>query len=213
MLSIKKHINLSFVSVLGSVILACVVFGFGFKLEYPNRDLFSLFKDSPVQSTMTFEDISTIDIYADNIDLIILETDRENVLVKNSVKTTGKGVITEPKIWVSDNTLFYDQGLIMDINTWEIIEDAVDFNTYTSGNLIIEVPKNVKFDFNIKNPNGTLDFNVENSSGTLDFNIIPEEQQKILEEHLVNACDVARKSGISLQDLQELTKLFYEEEN
>ncbi len=41
---------------------------------------------------------------------------------------------------------------------------------------------------------------------------ILEEQQKILEEHLVNACDVARKSGISLQKLQELTKLFYEEE-
>ncbi len=40
---------------------------------------------------------------------------------------------------------------------------------------------------------------------------ILEEQQKILEEHLANVCDVARKSGISLEKLQELTKLFYEE--
>lgn len=40
---------------------------------------------------------------------------------------------------------------------------------------------------------------------------ILEEQQKILEEHLINACDVARKSGISLEKLQALIKLFYEE--
>lgn len=40
---------------------------------------------------------------------------------------------------------------------------------------------------------------------------ILEEQQRILEEHLANACDVARKSGISLEKLQALTKLFYEE--
>ncbi len=41
---------------------------------------------------------------------------------------------------------------------------------------------------------------------------ILEEQQKILEGHLANACDVARKSGITLEKLQELTKLFYEED-
>lgn len=40
---------------------------------------------------------------------------------------------------------------------------------------------------------------------------ILEEQQRILEEHLTNACDVAKKSGISLEKLQELTKLFYED--
>lgn len=40
---------------------------------------------------------------------------------------------------------------------------------------------------------------------------ILEEQQKILEEHVVNTCDIARKNGISLDKLQELIKLFYEE--
>ncbi len=38
-----------------------------------------------------------------------------------------------------------------------------------------------------------------------------EEQQKILEEHVTKTCDVARKNGITLEKLQELIKLFYEE--
>lgn len=46
---------------------------------------------------------------------------------------------------------------------------------------------------------------------TINKDFIIEEQQKIIEQHLLVACDIARKSGISLGKLQELTKLFYEE--
>jgi len=40
---------------------------------------------------------------------------------------------------------------------------------------------------------------------------IQEEQQKRVEEHLVAAAELARTSGISLDKITELLKLFYEE--
>lgn len=39
-----------------------------------------------------------------------------------------------------------------------------------------------------------------------------EEQQKIVEEHLLAAAETARRCGITLEKLMELVKLFYEEE-
>ncbi len=39
-----------------------------------------------------------------------------------------------------------------------------------------------------------------------------EEQQRQIEEHLTQAIDLARSSGIPLSKLQELLNLFYEEE-
>ncbi len=39
-----------------------------------------------------------------------------------------------------------------------------------------------------------------------------EEQQKIIEEHLLNAVDVAKSSGIKLEKLQDLIAIFYNEE-
>ncbi len=40
---------------------------------------------------------------------------------------------------------------------------------------------------------------------------IKEEQQKLIEEHLILATDIARTNGISLEKVLELTRLFYEE--
>ena len=40
---------------------------------------------------------------------------------------------------------------------------------------------------------------------------IQEEQQKRIEEHLVQAADIARTNGIPLDKIMELLKLFYEE--
>ncbi len=40
---------------------------------------------------------------------------------------------------------------------------------------------------------------------------IQEEQQKRVEEHLVQAADIARTNGIPLEKIQQLLKLFYEE--
>lgn len=40
---------------------------------------------------------------------------------------------------------------------------------------------------------------------------IQEEQQKRVEEHLIAAAELARTSGISLDKITELLKLFYEE--
>ena len=40
---------------------------------------------------------------------------------------------------------------------------------------------------------------------------IQEEQQKRVEEHLIQAADIARTNGIPLEKLQQLLKLFYEE--
>ena len=39
-----------------------------------------------------------------------------------------------------------------------------------------------------------------------------EEQQRIAEEHLMQAADIARKCGISLDKLTELLRIFYQEE-
>ncbi len=38
---------------------------------------------------------------------------------------------------------------------------------------------------------------------------IQEEQQKIIEEHLYNAVDIAKTSGIKLEKLTELVTIFY----
>ena len=40
---------------------------------------------------------------------------------------------------------------------------------------------------------------------------IQEEQQKIIEEHLAIAVDLARANSISLEKLMEITKIFYQE--
>ncbi len=40
---------------------------------------------------------------------------------------------------------------------------------------------------------------------------IQEEQQKLIEEHLAEAIDIAKTNGITLEKLIELTRLFYEE--
>lgn len=40
---------------------------------------------------------------------------------------------------------------------------------------------------------------------------IQEEQQKIIEEHLASAVDLARANSISLEKLMEITKIFYQE--
>lgn len=40
---------------------------------------------------------------------------------------------------------------------------------------------------------------------------IKEEQQKRVEEHLMQAADIARTNGISLDKITKLLKLFYEE--
>lgn len=40
---------------------------------------------------------------------------------------------------------------------------------------------------------------------------IQEEQQKRVEEHLMQAADIARTNGIPLEKIQQLLKLFYEE--
>ena len=40
---------------------------------------------------------------------------------------------------------------------------------------------------------------------------IQEEQQKRVEDHLVQAADIARTNGIPLEKIQQLLKLFYEE--
>ena len=40
---------------------------------------------------------------------------------------------------------------------------------------------------------------------------IQEEQQKRVEEHLVQAAEIARTNGIPLEKIQQLLKLFYEE--
>ncbi len=47
---------------------------------------------------------------------------------------------------------------------------------------------------------------------TLNKNFYQEEQQRKAEEHLQEAAEIARSSGISLEKLQELLKLFYEED-
>ncbi len=40
---------------------------------------------------------------------------------------------------------------------------------------------------------------------------IKEEQQKLLEEHLMIAIDIARTNGISIDKVIELSRIFYEE--
>ena len=40
---------------------------------------------------------------------------------------------------------------------------------------------------------------------------IQEEMQKLIEQHITQAVDIARTNGISVDKLIELTKLFYEE--
>lgn len=159
-----------------SILALSSIFYIGYNMEYPNRNSFDFFKALPVQNDMIFDDIHAINIQADNIDLTIVESGTDKVLIKNSIETTGVGVFTEPKIWVSENTLFYDQGLMMNVETWEIIEESFDFGIHTSGSLIIEVPRDLNIDFVVKNPNGHVNFDIYEansvtitSSNSLDF--------------------------------------------
>lgn len=189
-------------TLLGSILILSIIFITGCSIENPN--LFDSFKGSTLENDMVFEDIETINIKADNINLTVIESDTDKVLVKNSVETTGFGVLTEPKIWISDNTLFYDQGLILNIDTWDIFED--NFNIHTSGSLIIEVPKDIKIDYIIDNPNGNVDFDVEealsvsiSAGNEITFNTNCESLDITTNDQNVNIYS-------SLQTLNALTK-------
>ncbi len=139
-------------SILLSVACVVVIFGIGFKIEYPNFSL-SVYKSGVVvDEFMEFEDINTIKINADSIDLVILESDVTNITFTNTIENKGKLMKFEPKVFVFDNTLIYDQNLIM------------GWDAHSTGSLIIEIPRDLKLDYVINNSHGNIDFSVKEAN-------------------------------------------------
>lgn len=197
-----------FFIITGEIVILTIIFLIGFKLEYPNRGLFDMLNAKVIKEKTEFDYIETINIHASNINLTIIESNINKVLVTNSVKTEGPLVFSEAKIWEKDSTLFYDQGLILNINTWDIIENFMNSNITTSGNLIVEVPNNKEYNFVIKNPDGNVNFDISSANNVTIINsekftfntkcnnltiIGKDENINIYEE--VNNINISTKSG------------------
>ena len=99
-----------------------------------------------------FNDIEKIE--ADIIDapITIMESDVKEITVSNTVKNTGIGFITQPKVSKKGNVLCFDQGY------------AIGYNTKSTGSVLIELPKGLSVDIDIKSGSGDVNISTSKSN-------------------------------------------------
>ncbi len=104
------------------------------------------------QQTLSFTDLDSIVFSIDDVRLSILESDVDEVTITSTVENTGTGYITQPKAWVDNNTLYFDQGV------------ALGYGTKATGEIVLEVPKSLELDYDISNGSGDVLFEVNTAN-------------------------------------------------
>ncbi len=92
--------------------------------------------------------------------LSIIESDVDEVTVTSTVENTGIGFATQAKAWEDKGILYYEQGFILGIEP------------KSSGFVTIEIPYNLKLDYEIKSGSGDVLIDIENAKNiTLDATV------------------------------------------
>lgn len=107
--------------------------------------------------TFKYDNIDSINIKIDDRNLIIKETDGDLVEITSTIKNSGI-IVTQPIVWVKNNTLYYNQG----IKNPGVSRDVRLSNS--EGELIVGVPKNLKLNFDIDNDYGDVFFEIEEAN-------------------------------------------------
>lgn len=96
------------------------------------------------QQTLSFADVEGVNFNIDDVSLSIVESDAEEVTISSTVKNVGTGLITQPKVWLEENVLYYDQGL------------NIGYVESSTGEVVLEVPKTMILNYTISNGSGDV---------------------------------------------------------
>lgn len=149
-----------------SIILALILLFFGivwFTVEAKGQFI-KLFQLIPMpndsisfeeQKTISFTNIDRVVFLIDDVGLSIIENDVDEVTITSTVENTGTGYVTQPKAWVDNNTLYFEQGVVL------------GYGVETTGEIVLEVPKSLELDYDISNGSGDVLFEVSNAKDTV----------------------------------------------
>ncbi len=115
------------------------------------------------QDVQSYEDVEEIEVYLRDADIKIYETDSDKVTFYDNTETSGFllgfGDNVENTISFKNGKLVFNQG----------VEWSIGFNFITTtGDIVIEVPKGSKIEYNINAANSDIEFDAL-SSGTIDI--------------------------------------------
>ncbi len=99
------------------------------------------FEDEP---TLSFSNVEAINVIVKDVPISITEDNVDEITITSTVENNGIGFTTKPKVWVSDNALYYNQGVILGIEP------------KSTGELTLIVPKSLELDYNIINASGNV---------------------------------------------------------
>ncbi len=103
------------------------------------------FKDD---ATLSFTNIEAVNLNVKDIPISIIDGNVDEVTITSTVQNNGIGFATQPKVWAYNNTLYYNQGIIFGIEP------------KSTGSVIVEIPADLRLDYNIKNGSGDVLFEV-----------------------------------------------------
>lgn len=153
----KKSEKNSILCVLSTTLFTLISFAFIWLFVEEGGENYQYIKTVRVNKTTEFvngetfkyDNINSINIKMDDCKLTITETDGNLVEITSTIENTGVGIITQPIVWVKNNTLHFDQGI-----------KAVR-GTKSEGELVVKVPKNSNLNFDIFNGDGDVFFDIE----------------------------------------------------
>lgn len=103
--------------------------------------------------TAGFSDIERIEADITDVPITIVESNVEEITVTSSVKNTGIGIVTQPKVREKGNVLHFHQGYM------------IGYNTESTGAVKIEIPEGMNLDIDITSGSGdvTIDTSASNN--------------------------------------------------
>ncbi len=96
------------------------------------------------EQTLSFADVDAVKMNVNDVPVSVIESNVDEVTITSTVQNNGIGLTTQPKAWIDNNTLYYEQGIILGIEP------------KSSGSVIVEIPAEAKLEYNISNGSGDV---------------------------------------------------------
>ncbi len=144
----RKGISVLFYGILGLVVLVFIVIGCVIEANAfvsLNR-LFADTKSFENGQTISFAEIETVQMNVNDASISIVESDVDEVTLTSTVENRGTGYIVQPKAWIEDHTLYFEQGFV------------IGYGTDSIGEITLEVPTHLELDYDISNGSGDVLF-------------------------------------------------------
>ncbi len=129
------------ISVLLFITIFCII---NFNASLSLAHLFTDTKSFESEQSLSFSNIQTVKMDVNDVFVSIIESNVDEVTITSTVKNTGIGFVTQPKAWINGNTLYFKQG------------DVIGFNAAATGEITLELPKNLELNYDISNSSGDV---------------------------------------------------------